>query len=132
VNTLAEVIQYSDRKPEVDEEDRASQLPEPSGFRLLIALPGVEETTEGGLYIPDERRDAESVASIVGFVLKAGPDAYADKSRFPNGPWCKEGDWIVMRAYSGTRLRIHGKEFRVINDDSVEAVVQDPRGVVRA
>ena len=57
---------------------------------------------------------------------------YADKDRFPNGPWCKEGDWIVMRAYSGTRLRIHGKEFRIINDDSVEAVVDDPRGVVRA
>jgi len=129
---VAEVIQYSDRKPESSEESRASQMPEPCGFRLLIALPDVEETTEGGLYIPDERRTAESVASIVGFVLKAGPDAYADKDRFPNGPWCKEGDWIVMRAYSGTRLRIHGKEFRVINDDSVEAVVRDPRGVVRA
>tara|TARA_E500000331_G_C17218088_1_gene696758 strand:- start:804 stop:1202 length:399 start_codon:yes stop_codon:yes gene_type:complete len=129
---VTEAIQYSNVMPEEIEGDRASQLPEPSGFRLLVALPSVEETTEGGLYIPDERRDAESVASVVGFVLKAGPDAYADKSRFPNGPWCNEGDWIVMRAYSGTRLRIHGKEFRVINDDSVEAVVQDPRGVVRA
>ena len=129
---MAEVIQYSDKKPDGAEESRASQMPEPCGFRLLNALPDVEETTEGGLYIPDERRTAESVASIVGFVLKAGPDAYADKDRFPNGPWCKEGDWIVMRAYSGTRLRIHGKEFRVINDDSVEAVVRDPRGVVRA
>jgi co-chaperonin GroES (HSP10) len=132
VNQLSEAIQYSDVKPEEIEGDRPSQLPEPSGFRLLIALPDVEETTEGGLYIPDERRTAESVASIVGFVLKAGPDAYTDKDRFPNGPWCQEGDWIVMRAYSGTRLRIHGKEFRIINDDSVEAVVQDPRGVVRA
>lgn len=132
MNQLSEAIQYSDVKPEEIEGYRPSQLPEPSGFRLLIALPDVEETTEGGLYIPDERRTAESVASIVGFVLKAGPDAYADKDRFPNGPWCEEGDWIVMRAYSGTRLRIHGKEFRIINDDSVEAVVRDPRGVVRA
>ncbi|NRA75054.1 MAG: co-chaperone GroES [Planctomycetes bacterium] len=127
---MSEVIQYSDRKPE--EVGTASQLPSPSGFRLLIALPDVEETTEGGLYIPEERRYAESVASVVGFVLSTGPDAYADEKRFPNGPWCKEGDWIVMRAYSGTRLRIHGKEFRIINDDSIEAVVQDPRGVVRA
>ena len=124
---MTEAIQYSSEKPR-----EVTQLPEPSGFRLLIALPEVEETTEGGLYIPDERRDAESVASIVGFVLGLGPDAYADKDRFPNGPWCKEGDWIVMRAYSGTRLRIHGKEFRIINDDSVEAVVDDPRGVARA
>lgn len=127
---MAEVIQYSDRKP--DAADTASQLPSPSGYRLLIALPDVEEQTEGGLYIPEERRYAESVASVVGFVLSAGPDAYSDEKRFPNGPWCEEGDWIVMRAYSGTRLRIHGKEFRIINDDSVEAVVQDPRGVVRA
>lgn len=124
---MTEAIQYSSEKPR-----EATQLPDPSGFRLLIALPEVEEKTEAGLYIPDERRDAESVASIVGFVLKSGPDAYSDKDRFPNGPWCKEGDWIVMRAYSGTRLRIHGKEFRIINDDSVEAVIDDPRGVVRA
>tara|TARA_Y100000310_G_scaffold119376_2_gene118116 strand:+ start:3089 stop:3463 length:375 start_codon:yes stop_codon:yes gene_type:complete len=124
---MTEAIQYSSEEPKT-----AEQLPFPSGFRLLIALPEVEETTEGGLYIPDERRYAESVASIVGFVLKAGPDAYGDEKRFPNGPWCKEGDWIVMRAYSGTRVRIHGKEFRIINDDSVEAVVEDPRGVVRA
>ena len=124
---MAEAIQYSNEVPET-----AKALPEPSGYRLLIALPEVEETTDAGLYIPDERRNAETVASIVGFVLKAGPDAYSDEKRFPNGPWCNEGDWIVMRAYSGTRLSIHGKEFRIINDDSVEAVVQDPRGVVRA
>jgi len=129
---MAEMIQYSDEKPDLPEDSVASQLPSPSGFRLLVALPSVEETTEGGLYIPDERRDAESVASIVGCVLTKGPDAYSDESRFPNGAWCEEGDWIVMRAYSGTRLRIHGKEFRIINDDSVEAVVQDPRGIVRA
>ena len=124
---MTEAIQYSNEEPKV-----ASQLPIPSGYRLLVALPEMEETTEGGLYIPDERRDAESVASVVGFVLKAGSDAYGDEKRFPNGPWCKEGDWIVMRAYSGTRIRIHGKEFRIINDDSVEAVIDDPRGVVRA
>ena len=124
---MAEAIQYSNEVPE-----KAKALPEPSGYRLLIALPEVEETTDAGLYIPDERRNAETVASIVGFVLKAGPDAYSDEKSFPNGPWCNEGDWIVMRAYSGTRLSIHGKEFRIINDDSVEAVVQDPRGVVRA
>jgi|TARA_R110000765_G_scaffold180473_1_gene286389 co-chaperonin GroES (HSP10) len=127
---MSEAIQYSNEVPESLEGGK--QLPEPTGFRLLIALPEVQETTEAGLYIPGERRDAESVASIVGFVMKSGPDAYADNTRFPNGPWCRNGDWIVMRAYSGTRLKIRGKEFRIINDDSVEAVVDDPRGVVRA
>ena len=99
---------------------------------MLIALPEVSESTESGIYLPDERRNAESVASVVGFVLKQGLDCYADKDRFPNGPWCKEGDWIVMRSYAGTRLVIHGKEFRLINDDYVEAVVEDPRGISRA
>ena len=65
-------------------------------------------------------------------MMKVGPEAYADEKRFPSGPWCKEGDWIVMRAYSGTRIRVHGQEFRIINDDSVEAVVDNPMGVVRA
>ena len=124
---MAEAIRYSNEEPR-----KATELPEPTGYRLLIALPEVEETTEAGLYIPDERRTAETVASIVGFVLKAGPQAYGDETRFPSGPWCKEGDWIVMRAYSGTRIKVHGKEFRIINDDSVEAVIEDPRGVARA
>jgi co-chaperonin GroES (HSP10) len=124
---MTEVVQYSDEEPRV-----ATQLPEPTGFRILVALPEVEEKTDAGLYITDERRELETVASIVGFVMKTGPDAYRDEKRFPTGPWCKEGDWIVMRAYSGTRIRVHGKEFRIINDDSVESVVEDPRGVVRA
>jgi co-chaperonin GroES (HSP10) len=74
---------------------------------------------------------AEEVGSIVGFVLKMGPDAYADAQRFPSGAYCKEGDWVLMRSYSGTRFSVHGKEFRLINDDSVEAVVEDPRGIVK-
>ena len=124
---MAEVVQYSDEAPRV-----ATQLPVPTGYRILVALPEVEEKTEAGLYITDERRDAETVASVVGFVMKIVPDAYRDEKRFPTGPWCKDGDWIVRRAYSGTRIRICGKEFRIINDDSVESVVEDPRGVVRA
>lgn len=110
----------------------ATQLPEPSGYRILIALPNVEEKTAGGIIRPDELREKEGVAAVVGFVLKMGKDCYADSSRFPNGPYCKEGDWVIFRAYSGTRIKIHGKEFRLINDDTVEAVVDDPRGYERA
>lgn len=110
---------------------RASQLPAPKGYKLLIGLPEVEEKTAGGIIKAEETRRIEEVGSIVGFVIDMGPDAYADEKRFPTGPYCKKGDFIIMRSYTGTRLNIHGKEFRLINDDSVEAVVDDPRGIAK-
>ncbi len=113
-------------------EDLHAKLPEPTGYRLLIALPEIDEKTEGGVIMPDGLVKDESTASIIGFVIKAGPDAYSDKERFPNGPWCKEGDFVIFRSYSGTRFKVHGKEFRLINDDTVEGVVDDPRGYTRA
>ena len=117
---------------ETDQKSQEStQMPEPSGYKILIALPDVEEATEGGIIKAEETRYAESVATIVGFVLKMGPDCYKDQKRFPSGPWCSEGDFILMRTYTGTRFRIHGKELRLINDDSVEAVIDDPRGYER-
>jgi|TARA_R110002020_G_scaffold99610_2_gene236154 co-chaperonin GroES (HSP10) len=109
----------------------AHQLPEPKGYKILIGLPEPDKQSEGGILKAQETVQAEEVGSIVGFVLKLGPDAYADKKRFPNGPYCDEGDFIIMRSYSGTRFKVHGKEFRLINDDSVEAVVEDPRGVMK-
>ena len=119
---------------EADEGDPryASQLPEPKGYKLLIALPEVDEVTEGGIIKSAKSQHEESIATVVGWVMARGPDAYANYSRFPSGPYCQVGDWVVFRAFSGTRLKIHGKEFRLINDDTVEAVVEDPRGVERA
>ena len=117
---------------EVEATDKAKQLPVPKGYKILIALPDIEETTKGGIIKASETRRVEEVGSIVGFVLEMGDDCYQDKNRFPNGPYCEKGDWIIMRSYSGTRFMVHGKEFRLINDDSVEAVVQDPRGIVKA
>jgi|TARA_R100001594_G_scaffold80256_1_gene114793 co-chaperonin GroES (HSP10) len=117
---------------DTDQESQTStQLPEPSGYKILIALPEIEEKTTGGILKAEETVRSEEVATIVGFVLKMGPDCYKDQKRFPSGPWCKKGDFILMRTYTGTRFRIHGKEFRLINDDSVEAVVDDPRGYER-
>ena len=110
----------------------ASQLPEPIGYKILIALPEVDEKTEGGIIKAESTIRIEETASVTGFVLKMGPDCYKDYAKFPTGPWCAEGDWILMRAFSGTRINIHGKEFRLINDDTVEAVVNDPRGIQRA
>ena len=111
------------------EKQEATQLPEPTGYRILIAIPEKEDKTEGGILKADETIRNEEVATITGFVLKMGPDCYKDESRFPTGPWCSEGDFVVFRSFSGTRIKIHGKEFRIINDDSVEAVVDDPRGI---
>jgi chaperonin GroES len=110
----------------------ATQLPQPAGFKLLIALPELEEKTDSGIYLPEQVREKESLATVVGFVLKMGSLAYKDPTKFPDGAWCKEGDWVLFRAYSGTRIKIHGREFRIINDDTVEGVVEDPRGIARA
>lgn len=115
-------------------EEKAKQLPRPSGYRILCALPEIEkeyEDSEIGLVKADETiRNEETLASVL-FVVDLGPDCYKDEKRFPNGPWCKKGDFILVRPYSGSRLVIHGREFRIINDDSVEGVVDDPRGIKR-
>jgi|TARA_R110000796_G_scaffold97722_2_gene204936 co-chaperonin GroES (HSP10) len=112
-----------------EEKQEATQLPEPTGFRILIAIPEKEEKTEGGILKAEETLRNETVSTIVGFVLKMGPDCYKDETRFPTGPWCQKGDFVVFRSFSGTRIKIYGKEFRIINDDNVEAVVDDPRGI---
>ena len=114
------------------DENKAKQLPDPSGYRILCAVPDIEEKTAGGIYKADTTMQYEELTTPVLFVLKVGPDAYKDEKRFPNGPWCKEGDFILTRPMAGSRVKIHGKEFRLLNDDSVEAVVEDPRGISRA
>lgn len=113
-------------------EEVATQLPEPTGYKLLCALPEVEDKFSNGILKADSTLKIEEHSSVVLFVIKAGPDCYKNESRFPTGPWCKEGDFVLTRAYTGTRFKIHGREFRLINDDCVEAVVQDPRGYSRA
>jgi co-chaperonin GroES (HSP10) len=114
-----------------DYEDYAKQFPQPTGWKILIALPAPEEKTEGGLIKAAETLRTEEYGSICGQVLEMGPDCYKDKSKFPGGPYCEVGDWIMMRAYSGTRFRIGRQELRLINDETVEAVVEDPSGIVR-
>ena len=114
-----------------DDAKVASKMPQPKGYKLLISPVEVDEKTEGGVYMPDALRDAEGIASIIGFVVSMGSDAYKDKDKFPNGAYCKEGDFVIFRSYSGTRFKIHSQEFRLINDDTVEAVVDDTRGYKR-
>jgi co-chaperonin GroES (HSP10) len=112
-------------------EEKATQLPKPSGYRILCAIPEQEKEFESGIAKADETMRIEETLTTVLFVVDLGPDCYLDKSRFPNGPWCKKGDFILVKPYAGSRLVIHGREFRIINDDTVEAVVDDPRGIKR-
>jgi co-chaperonin GroES (HSP10) len=114
------------------DDDKATQLPEPSGYRILCAIPDIEEKYDSGIIKADSTMHYEEVLSTVFFVVKMGPDCYKDPARFPSGAWCKVGDFVLARPNSGTRLKIHGREFRIINDDSVEGVVEDPRGIKRA
>ncbi len=99
-----------------EEAAKAKLLPEPKGYRLLCAVPHVEEEFEGGIIKADNTIRAEEQTTVVLFVIKMGDLCYADKERFPTGPWCKEGDFVLTRPYSGTRVVIHGREFRIIND----------------
>lgn len=112
-------------------EEKATQLPKPSGYRILCAIPEMEKEYESGIIKADETVRVEETLTTVLFVVDLGPDCYLDKARFPNGPWCKKGDFILVKPYAGSRLVIHGREFRIINDDTVEAVVDDPRGIKR-
>ena len=112
--------------------DKARQLPEPATYHLLCVIPETEEKYDSGLVKSGQTMHVEEVLSPVLFVVKMGPDCYGDKTRFPSGPSCKVGDFVLVRPNSGTRVKIHGREFRIINDDSVEAIVEDPRGISRA
>lgn len=127
---ISDALGNTSQLPESSEE-KAKQLPEPVTYHLLCVLPEVDENYENGIVKAGQTIYFEEVTSPVLFVVKMGPDAYADKSRFPSGPSCKVGDFVLVRPNTGTRLKIHGREFRIINDDSVQAVVEDPRGIVR-
>ena len=112
-------------------DEKASQLPRPSGYRILCANPEQEKEYDSGILKADQTLQYEEVLTTVLFVVAKGPDCYKDASRFPTGDWCQVGDFVLVRPNAGTRLVIHGKEFRIINDDSVEGIVDDPRGIKR-
>jgi co-chaperonin GroES (HSP10) len=109
-----------------------AQLPVPVGYKLLIALPTIEDTYDSGLVKAENTKHVEQVLSMIGLVLDMGPQAYSDPERYPNGPWCEVGDYVLFRTNTGTRFRFNGTEYRLMNDDSIEAVVSDPQGITRA
>ncbi len=116
-----------------EEQEFEAQLPPPAGYKVLIALPEASDTYEGSSVLKSEKdKDLDHIMSIIGLVMDVGPQAYNDQERFPNGPWCKQGDYVMFRMNSGTRFKLGGMEYRLMNDDSIEAVVSDPRGITRA
>ena len=129
--TLPKTIQPAEMPDEsATNEEKANQLPEPVGYKLLCVVPDVSDTIEGtNLVKASESVRREEQTTTVLFVVKVGPDAYKDTTKFPGGPWCKAGDFVMTRTYTGTRFKMYGKEMRLINDDQIEGVVQDPRGI---
>jgi co-chaperonin GroES (HSP10) len=112
------------------EESAFERLPVPTGWRLLILPYRGKGRTEGGVFLPDAVVERESVATVCGYVLKTGPLAYADSEKFPSGPWCAEKDWVIFGRYAGARFKIDGGEVRILNDDEIIAVVQDPDDIL--
>ena len=125
---VEEVIAPSEE--ELSDEQLKDFLPTPTGFRILCALPKIDQKFAGtDLVRPESVVDRERLTTVVLFVLALGPDAYKDTTRFPSGPLCKVGDWVLCRQYSGTRFRVYGSEYRLLSDDQIEATVENPKGI---
>lgn len=122
-------LTFPKKEEEVETFLTESAIPKPVGYHLLIAMPEAEEAYESGIIKAAKTVQHENILSMVGAVIDMGGEAYGDESRFPNGPWCKVGDFVMFRSNSGTRFKVGGKEFRLMNDDSIEAVVTDPKAI---
>ena len=118
------------KEPLSPENIQKSQLPVPSGWRLLVLPFTPREKTKGGILIAQEALDKLRIATNCGYVLKMGPLTYHDKEKFPTGPWCKKGDWVIFARYAGSRLPIEGGEVRILNDDEVLGTIEDPESVL--
>ena len=108
----------------------ASKLPKPTGWRILVLPHRGQGKTKGGVLLSDQTVEETQVATNVGLVLAVGPDAYNDKERFPNGPWCKKDDWVIFARYAGSRLNIEGGELRILNDDEILGTTNDPESIL--
>ena len=115
--------------PSQMESSSIERLPQPTGYRVLIIPYYPSAKTKGGIIVPDSVRERESFATVAAYVVKLGPDAYADSQKFPNGSWCKEKDWVLIGRYSGNRFKVEGLEVRVINDDNIIATILDPKDI---
>tara|TARA_R100000008_G_C3559547_1_gene155275 strand:- start:19 stop:426 length:408 start_codon:yes stop_codon:yes gene_type:complete len=118
--------------PLKEKDNELEKVPVPTGFRIVLFPLLLKKKTKAGLHLTDDTIEQSQIATNICKVLKVGPDAYKDTERFPNGPWCKEGDWVLITKYAGSRIRIDGGELRIINDDEILATVDDPRDILPA
>ena len=112
-------------------EAHADKLPNPTGYRLLILPFTPPEKTKGGIMLAKQTLDKERIATVVGLVVRKGPDAYSDTNKFPEGPWCEEGDWVIFGRYAGARFNIDGGDMRLLNDDEILATVNNPEDILQ-
>ena len=124
------VKQLEKEKKKKEEIPEASKLPVPTGWRILVLPHRGKGKTKGGVILSDKTVEETQIATNVGLVLAIGPDAYNDKERFPNGPWCKEKDWVIFARYAGSRLNIEGGELRILNDDEILGTTDDPESIL--
>jgi len=115
----------------LDTDKALERLPNPTGWRILVLPYKGQGKTKGGIILSDTTMEERGFSTVTGLVLKVGPDAYSDKERFPNGPWCKKNDWIIFGRYAGSRFGIEGGEVRILNDDEIIAVVKDPEDILQ-
>ena len=106
------------------------RLPQPTGWRILVLPYQGTGKTKGGILLADETVEMHQVATVCGYVLRMGPDAYKDKDKFSEGPWCKEKDWVIFGRYAGSRLKIEGGEIRLLNDDEILATISNPEDIL--
>ena len=111
-------------------ETHADKLPRPTGYRILILPFSLPEVTKGGIHIAKATLDKERIATVVGYVVVMGPDAYGDVNKFPEGAWCKKGDWVIFGRYAGARFQIEGGDMRLLNDDEILATIDDPEAIL--
>ena len=127
------LIEKYESKPEEKEKEittESSKLPKPTGWRMLVLPFKMKEKTKGGIIIAEPSLERQQVASQCGLVLRMGPDCYTDKERYPDGPWCKEKDWVIFARYAGSRIKIEGGEVRMLNDDEILATVDNPEDII--
>ena len=132
-NALEEKYKSEPQKEPLNPEnikEQSSQLPEPSGWRILVLPFTPKEKTKGGIFYAQESLDKVRIAVNCGYVLKMGPLAYHDREKFPTGPWCKTGQWVVFARYAGSRLPIEGGEVRILNDDEVLGTIENPESIL--
>jgi co-chaperonin GroES (HSP10) len=111
-------------------ESHADKLPRPTGYRVLILPFTLSSVTKGGIHLAKQTVDKERLATVVGYVVELGPDAYTDPHKFPEGAWCKKGDWVIFGRYAGARFQIEGGDMRLLNDDEILATIDDPEAIL--